>query len=59
MYARRKKDEVDAILAEFFLHYREKKRHCRCKSVASLETQPMPTKFKSINENVEVLYVAQ
>ena len=52
MQDERKKDEVDAMLTEYY-------PHCRYKFVPSLETQPMPTNFKAIDENGEVLYDAQ
>ena len=57
--ARRKKDKVDSMLAEYCPHCREKKRNCRCNYVASLESQPIPTKFKAIYKNGEVFYIAQ
>ena len=57
--AQRKNDEVDAMLTEYCPHFREKKNNYRCKNVASMETQPMSTEFKAINENEEVLYFTQ
>ena len=56
---RRKKDEVDAMLPEYCPPYREKKMNYRCNFFATLETQSMPTKFKVIDENGEVVYITQ
>ena len=39
MQARRRHEEANAMLAEFFSHYQEKKRNCKCKMVANMETQ--------------------
>lgn len=36
--AKMKKDKADAMLTEYYPHYREKKRHYRCKSIVSVET---------------------
>ena len=59
MQARRKKDEADAMLTGYYPHCRERKKHCGCKFVASVETQPMPSKFKAIDENGEVINVTK
>ena len=55
--AKRKHDEVEAMLAEYCPHYREKKRNCKYKTIANLEVQPIPIEFKAIDENGDVLYV--
>ena len=56
----RKNEEEDAMLAKFFSHCREMKRNYKYKIVAFVHTNPMPTKFKAINEeNGEVFYVSQ
>lgn len=47
------------MLAEYCPHCREKKRNCRCKPITSLESQYVPTEFKEIDEDGEVLYVSQ
>ena len=59
MQAQRKKEDDDIMLAEYCPHCREKKRNYQCKSVSSLEPQHVPTEFKAIDENGEILYVAQ
>ena len=59
MQAQRKKDEVDAILTKFFPRCRERKKNCTCKIIAAMNAQPMPTKFKEIDEDIgEVIYVS-
>ena len=59
MQAQRKKDEVDAMLTKFFSCCRERKKNYTCKTIAVANTQPMPTKVKAIDEDIEVIYVAQ
>ena len=59
MQAWRKKEDANIMLAEYCPHCREKKRNYRCKPIASLESQHMPTKFKAIDEDGQVLYVSQ
>ena len=59
MRAQKKKDEADAMLTKYYPHCRRKKKYCRCKSIAIMETQPMLTEFKAIDENGEVLYLTQ
>ena len=47
------------MLAEFLPHCREKKRNCRCKTIASMDTNPIPTQLKAIDEdNGEVFFVS-
>ena len=59
MQAQRKNDEADAMLAEFCSHCRERKENCTCKTVAAMNTHPMPTEFKEIDEDTyEVIYVS-
>lgn len=56
----RRKEEADVVLAKLCSHCREKKRNCGCKTVAFVDTNPMPTDFKVIDEeNGEVFYVSQ
>ena len=50
--AQRKKDEADAMLAKFYSHCRERKKNCICKTIAVVNTHPMPTKFKEIDEDI-------
>ena len=60
MQARRKKDEVDAMLTDFFSRCRERKKNYTCKTIAIVNAQPMPIEFKEIDEDTgEVIYVAQ
>lgn len=60
MQERRKKEELDVVLAEFCSHCREKKRNCKYRTVASVDINSMPIDFKSIDEeNREFFYVAQ
>lgn len=59
MQARRKKEETDVMLAIYCPHCREGKRNNKYKIIASLEPQSMPTEFKAIDENGELLYVSQ
>lgn len=60
MQAGRKKEEANAMLAKFFSHCKEKKRNCRCKTIASMDTNLIPIEFKAINEeNGEFFYVSQ
>ena len=48
------------MLARLCSHCREKKRNCKCKIVAYMDTHPMKTKFKAIDEDTrEVIYVSQ
>ena len=60
MQARRKKDEVDAMLIEFCSRCRERKKNCTCKIVAVVNAHPMPTDFKEIDgDKEEVIYFSQ
>lgn len=58
MQDKRKHEEVEAMLAEFFPHYREKGRNHKCKTMANLEAHTIPIEFKAIDENNDVLYVS-
>lgn len=59
MQVRRKKEEADDVLFEFCSHYKENKRNYKCKTVVSMDINPMPTEFKAIDEeNGEVFYVS-
>ena len=46
MQAQRKKGEVDAMLTKFFIHYKERKKNCTCKTIAVVNTQPISIDFK-------------
>ena len=60
MQAQRKKDEADAMLTEFYFRCRERKKNYTCKTVATVNTHPMPIEFKAIDEDKEeVIYVSQ
>ena len=47
------------MLAEYCPHCREKKYNFRCKLVASMDSQHVPTKFRAIDENEKIIYIAQ
>lgn len=54
--AKKKHEEADAFLAEFYPHCRQRKKDCRCKMVANVEVP----NFKLIQgEDEQVLYVSQ
>ena len=60
MQDRRKKDEVDAMLAGLYSHCKERKKNCTCKTIAAMHTHPMPTEFKAVEEDIgEVIYISQ
>ena len=47
------------MLAKYCPYCREKKHNYRCKPIASMNSQHVPTKFRAIDEDEEIIYVSQ
>lgn len=48
------------MLEEYCPHYRQKRKDCRCKTIANIERKSIPPEFKSIEgDEDQIFYIAQ
>lgn len=60
LQAKKKHEDVEAMLVEYYPHCRQKKKDCRCKMVANIESKQIPPEFNPIDgDDEQIFYIAQ